>query len=93
MHLFGKYFSIEYIRREILRQTEEQIKEIDEQVESEMADGKIMDPNAMIDPATGMPMDPAAAGGAPPMQASADSGDVGEQPNKIEPTDLKKGEF
>ena len=89
----GKYFSIEYIRREILRQTEEQIKEIDEQVESEMADGKIMDPNAMIDPATGMPMDPAAAGGAPPMQASADSGDVGEQPNKIEPTDLKKGEF
>jgi hypothetical protein len=33
----GKYFSIEYVRKNILRQTEEDIKEIDDQMEEEVA--------------------------------------------------------
>ena len=35
----GKYFSNEYVRKYILRQTEEDIKEIDAQIEQEKADG------------------------------------------------------
>ena len=35
----GKYFSQEYVRKYILRQTEEDIKEIDAQIEQEKADG------------------------------------------------------
>jgi hypothetical protein len=35
----GKYFSKEYVRKYILRQTEEEIKDIDSQIEQEKADG------------------------------------------------------
>ena len=31
----GKYFSIDYMRRQVLKQTETEIKEIDKQIESE----------------------------------------------------------
>ena len=40
----GKYFSIDYIRRQVLKQTDTEIAEIDKQIDSEMAEGKIMDP-------------------------------------------------
>ena len=53
----GKYYSADYIRRKILRQTDTEIKEIDEQIEQEIADGIIPDP-AMIDPITGEPLPP-----------------------------------
>jgi hypothetical protein len=94
----GKYFSIDHIRRNVLKQTEEEYKEIDEQIEKEMADGKIADPNAMVDPATGMPMDggamppeAGAAGGAlPPEEGGAQVGEGGVEPD---PKDLKKAEF
>tara|TARA_B100000287_G_scaffold435565_1_gene504529 strand:- start:1471 stop:3093 length:1623 start_codon:yes stop_codon:yes gene_type:complete len=61
----GKYFSIDYVRRQVLKQTDVEIKEIDKQIESEMAEGKIVDPaeEAMM-AAAGGGMDPA-AGGAP----------------------------
>jgi hypothetical protein len=35
----GKYFSQEYVRKYILRQTEEEIKDIDAQIKSEKEDG------------------------------------------------------
>jgi len=43
----GKYFSLEYLRRKILRQQDAEFKEIDKQMEGEIADGKLMDPMAM----------------------------------------------
>ena len=53
----GKYFSSDYVRRKILRQTDQEIVDIDKQIEKEIKDGIIPDPNAPIDPATGMPLD------------------------------------
>ena len=51
----GKYYSVDYVRRKILRQTDTEIKEIDEQIEQEIANGIIPDPNA-VDPITGEPL-------------------------------------
>jgi hypothetical protein len=51
----GKYFSLEYIQRQVLKQTDRQILEIKDQIESEMKEGLIADPNAPVDPASGMP--------------------------------------
>ena len=51
----GKYYSVDYVRRKILRQTDSEIKEIDEQIEQEIKDGIIPDPNA-VDPITGEPL-------------------------------------
>ena len=51
----GKYYSVDYVRRKILRQTDTEIREIDEQIEKEIADGVIPDPNA-VDPITGEPL-------------------------------------
>ena len=55
----GKYYSADYVRRHILRQTDTESIEEDKQIEQEIKDGIIPDPNAPIDPATGMPIDPA----------------------------------
>ena len=52
----GKYYSQDYVRRKILRQTDEEILEQDILIEKEIKSGKIPDPNAPIDPNTGMPM-------------------------------------
>jgi len=51
----GKYFSVEYVRKKVLRQTDAEIIEIDEQIEKEIKDGIIPDPNA-VDPITGEPL-------------------------------------
>jgi len=51
----GRFYSSEFVRRRILRQTDAEIIEIDEQIEQEIADGTIPDPNA-IDPITGEPL-------------------------------------
>ena len=40
----GKYFSLDYVRRNILKQKDEEIIEIDKQMEKEIKDGKLMDP-------------------------------------------------
>ena len=91
----GRYFSMEYIKRQILKQTDTEIEEIAEQIETEIADGKVMDPMAMdpaaamggMDPAAAMGgMDPAAMGTAP--EASAPS-----EPSSPSKAELKKGEF
>jgi hypothetical protein len=57
----GKYYSQDYVRRRILRQTDQEIIEQDMIIEKEIKDGVIPDPNAPIDPTTGMPMDPQTA--------------------------------
>ena len=59
----GKYFSQDYLRRKILRQTDEEILEQDQLIEKEIKKGVIPDP-ATIDPATGLPFeDPNAING------------------------------
>ena len=52
----GKYYSNDYVRRKVLRQTDSEIIEIDEQIEQEIKDGIIPDPSA-VDPITGEPLE------------------------------------
>ena len=40
----GKYFSLEYVRRHILKQKDEEMIEIDKQMAKEIKDGKLADP-------------------------------------------------
>ena len=76
----GKYFSIEYMRRQVLKQTAQEIKEIEKQMESEREAGLILDPNAEMDPT----MDPNAA----------PEGEVAQpETPQIDSGDLKRGEF
>jgi hypothetical protein len=53
----GKYFSQDYLRRKILRQTDEEIIEQDKLIKKEIKDGTIPDPSVALDPMTGMPLD------------------------------------
>ena len=64
----GKYYSNDYVRRKILRQTDSEIIEIDDQIEQEIKDGIIPDPNA-VDPITGEPL------------AQGDLGDIPQEPD------------
>ena len=57
----GKYYSTEYVRKRILRQTDQEIIEIDEQIEDEIQKGIIPDPST-IDPVTGQPLPQPAEG-------------------------------
>ena len=45
----GKYYSTEYIRKKVLRQTDSEIIEIDAQIEDEIEKGILPDPNAPVD--------------------------------------------
>ena len=51
----GKFYSQDWVRRKVLRQSDTEIKEIDDQIEKEIEDGIIPDPNS-IDPITGEPL-------------------------------------
>lgn len=51
----GKYYSVQYVRSKILRQTDTEMIEIDEQIEKEIREGIIPDPST-IDPVTGQPL-------------------------------------
>ena len=53
----GKYYSTEWVRKKVLRQTDSEIIEMDEQIEQEIKDGIIPDPNS-VDPITGEPLPP-----------------------------------
>ena len=57
----GKYFSQDYIRRKILRQTDQEIIEQDALIKKEIADGTIPDPSIPVDPQTGQPLDSTAS--------------------------------
>jgi len=66
----GKYYSSQWVRKNVLRQTDSEIIEQDEQIENEIKDGIIPDP-AAIDPITGEPLP---AEGEIPMDPEIDSG-------------------
>ena len=61
----GKYYSNDFVRRKVLRQTDSEIIEIDDQIQKEIKNGIIPDPNA-VDPITGEPL--------------PDQGDLGDTP-------------
>jgi hypothetical protein len=52
----GKYYSQDYVRRKILRQTDQEIVEQDMIIQREIEEGIIPDPNAPVDPETGEPI-------------------------------------
>jgi hypothetical protein len=56
----GKYYSQDWVRRQVLRQTDEEIREQDELIEKEIKDGVIPDPADMM-------LDPEGSGGMRPM--------------------------
>jgi len=81
----GKYYSQDYVRRKILRQTDIEIIEQDKLIAKEIKDGVIPDP-ATIDPATGQPLDSAAGMdlGQPQMEPEIDA-------SAAEPIEMPKG--
>ena len=74
----GKYYSTEYVRKKILRQTDAEIIEIDEQIEDEISKGILPDPNAPVDE-MGNPLPPE---GAPPEGAVGEGPALGEVPTE-----------
>jgi len=79
----GKYFSVEYIRTQVLKQTAHEIADIDKQIESELESGVIPDPSAEMDPS----MDPNAA--PPEGVEAAPNGDA----PQVDPSDARRGEI
>ena len=84
----GKYYSQDYVRRHILRQTDMEILEQDKLIKDEIKKGIIPDP-ATIDPETGQPLDagqnPASMDlGAPVMEPEIDA-------SSVEPIEMPKG--
>ena len=69
----GKFYSTEYVRKKVLRQTDQEIIEIDAQIEDEIAKGIIANP-AAVDPVTGQPIaDPMSAGAGAPTEPDLES--------------------
>jgi len=77
----GKYFSVDYIRRQVLKHTDVEIKEIDEQIEEETEAGIIQSPEELAAMEAGI--DPAAAGDPAAAQEEVEP----------DPADLKRAEF
>ena len=67
----GKYYSTEFVRKRVLRQTDQEIEEIDMQIEDEIQKGIIPNP-AEVDPITGEPL---------PQEGGEDLGDVPQDPD------------
>ena len=67
----GKYYSTEFVRKRVLRQTDQEIEEIDMQIEDEIQKGIIPNP-AEVDPITGEPL---------PQEGGGDLGDVPQDPD------------
>jgi hypothetical protein len=90
----GKYYSVDYVRRKILRQTDGEIIEIDKQIQKEIDSGIIPDPS-QVDPITGEPLPPEGSGDVgmgeipqePDLNAESDAVDAQKQ------KDLKKAEI
>ena len=74
----GKYYSTEFVRKKVLRQTDSEIEEIDMQIEDEIQKGIIPDP-ASLDPITGEPLPQEGDPNMDPNMA-ADPMSMGEQP-------------
>jgi len=74
----GKYYSVDYVRRKVLRQTDEELIEIDMQIDLEKQLGIIPPP---MDPMTGMPM----GGGDQGLGTVQDIGQVPKEPEVPNP--------
>jgi hypothetical protein len=74
----GKYYSTEFVRKRVLRQTDQEIEEIDTQIEDEIQKGIIPNP-AETDPITGEPLPQ--EGGDPAAEGGGDLGDVPQDPD------------
>jgi len=87
----GKYFSTEYVRKKILRQTDSEIIEIDAQIDDEIEKGILPDPNAQVDE-MGNPI-PEGGGEALPPEGMGEPalGEVPEEPVAPEPPSDPKG--
>ena len=72
----GKYFSQDYLRRKILRQTDQEILEEDALIKKEIEKGIITDPSIPVDPNTGMPMDQQMDLGQPVLEPEVDASSV-----------------
>jgi hypothetical protein len=77
----GKYFSVEYIRRQILKQTDTEMKDIDKQIKKEKETGIIVDEQELM-----MQQQMAAEQQPPQDQQTPET-------TEIDPKDYKKGEF
>ena len=84
----GRFYSQEWVRRNVLRQTDGEMEELDEQIEQEIKDGIIPDPSA-IDPITGEPLPAEGEMGEIPMDPEIDAGLTNAQVQK----DTKKAEI
>ena len=69
----GRYYSTEYVRRQVLRQRDQEIVEIDAQIEDEIARGVIPDPNQQM-------LEMEAMSAADPMMQGQDPNAVAETP-------------
>jgi len=80
----GKYFSQDYVRRKVLRQTDVEILEQDALIKKEIEEGIIPDPNQMmVDPTTGQPISGAPGDlGAPVMEPEVNA-------SAVEPPEIK----
>jgi len=93
----GKYFSQDYVRRKILRQTDQEILEQDILIKKEIESGVIPDPNQPIDPQTGEPLaqPPQQDLGAPiiepDLESSTDAGIVASPEIPMEPVKMPRG--
>jgi hypothetical protein len=72
----GRYFSAEYVRKNILGQSDSEILDIDKQIKKEIEEGVIADPKAMMMPPD-MGAQPPAAGQPPAMGAPMQEPEVG----------------
>jgi hypothetical protein len=95
----GKYYSQDYVRRNILRQTDQEIVEEDLKIKKEIEEGVIPDPNAPIDPETGQPLPTTPQEGIPEVGNNI-KGDMGKVPvdpaidaSSVKPPTPKGGEI
>ncbi len=66
----GKYYSQDWVRRQVLRQSDEEILEQDEKIEKEIKDGTIPDPASLM-------LDPEGSGGMRPIPPEGELGSNG----------------
>ena len=89
----GKYYSTEYVRKKVLRQTDSEIIEIDLQIQDEIQKGILPDPNAPVDE-MGNPI-PQEGGAEQEMVGAGDQplGQVPEEPgidaSMVQPPEIK----
>jgi len=82
----GKYFSQDYVRRKILRQTDIEIIEQDELIKKEIENGIIPDPNAIEEVPSDNQTTSGMDLGSPVMEP-----DIEDQAKTVEPPELPKG--